>query len=143
MSAQCPNSKPKTKPQPSLHGDPSKVARRPFRWAGKGRSREGETYRAVVRALTKQLGGEASAAQALLIGQAAWMSVHLAKLNASALNGDGLTETRLSQFMDLHRLYARCLRDIGLKELPPEQESWGDVLARLSARGTTDAGDDQ
>lgn len=132
MSAQCP----KITPQLPSHGAPMSLARRPFRWATKGRTREADLFRATVRALTQHLGSEPSPAQALSIGQLGWLQVHLAKLNEAALTADGLTENRLGQLLELHRLFARGLRELGMKEAPAEREAWNDILARMGAPET-------
>lgn len=129
----------KTTPPSPSHAAPIHLARRPLRWATKGRTKEADLYRATLRALAAHLGVEPSPVQALLIGQLGWLQVHLAKLNEAALTGDGLTESRLNQVMELHRLYARGLRELGMKEAPPERESWNAFLGSL---GTSEDGDD-
>ncbi|WP_459677810.1 hypothetical protein [Acidisoma sp. 7E03] len=100
----------------------------------KGRTREADLYRATVRALTAHLGDEPPPVQALLIGQLAWLQVHISKLNEAALDGVGLSEPRLNQLLELHRLYARGLRDIGLKQpdTDPQPPSWNAFLGSLS-----------
>jgi hypothetical protein len=91
------------------------AARLPFRWAGASRTREGELYRRVVRQLVAHVGGRPSATEEYMIGQIAWLQVHLAHLNEAALKKGVLSNHAQREYLAWSNAYVRALARLGIK----------------------------
>lgn len=115
-------------PQPKRNPRRTDVSRWPMRWAKASRTKEGELYRATVRQLTAHLGGRPSVAEALLIGRAAWMQVHMAHIDERAMKDGGLSPHAVREYLAWANSMTRTLALIGMKPAPPRQPSLRDYL---------------
>lgn len=98
-----------------------------------GRSREARLLAQVRRDLTAHCGGSPSATQGRLIERCAWLSLHVAQLDAKAAAGGALTEHDARTYLAWSNALGRALRDLGLKGAPPPARSLADYLT--SRRG--------
>lgn len=90
------------------------AARLPMRWAMKSRSREGELYRRICRDLRQHVGGSPSAAQEMLIGRIAWISVYLARFDERAMETGDLSDHASRQYLAWANALSRMLQALGL-----------------------------
>lgn len=107
------------------------IARLPFAWAGKANSREAELWRRTIRQLRGQI-TKPSAAQELMIARIAWVTVHLSKIDAAALQAGGLSEHQTDRYLAWSNTISRMLDRLGLKS-PDVYEDPQDALNQYFA----------
>lgn len=87
-----------------------------------GRRREARLMQTVRDDLTRHVGGNPSAPQKALIDRAAWLSLHIALMDAKLLEGDGpLSERDSREYLAWSNSLTRCLRSLGMGEAPVEK----------------------
>lgn len=87
-----------------------------------GRTREARLMRQVRAELTAHVGGNPSATQRQLIERCAWLSLHVAQLDARTAEGRALTDHDSRQYLAWSNTLTRTLRQLGLegrKQRPP------------------------
>jgi hypothetical protein len=102
------------------------VTNDPFRAPGgiDGRSAEARRFRDVCHGLAADFGGpdQINEATALLIRNAATLSLHLERLQARLTAGDGDIRT-VTELTRLGNVHARALRALGVKQPAPKKPS--------------------
>lgn len=99
-----------------------------------GRSPEGRRFRDLCLSLATDLGGvdEISDSTALLIRQAATLSVHLERLQARLATGDSDIRT-ISEVSRLANVHGRALRALGIRKPVAKKRTIQDYLAERAA----------
>jgi hypothetical protein len=97
-----------------------------MRWALKGRTREGELYRGIIRRLRKHVGAPTEA-QEMLIGRIAWLGVHLARMDEKAMESGDLSIHATREYLSWANAQSRMLQALGL-ELPAAAPADGSAL---------------
>lgn len=115
------------------------VARWPLRWAGVSVSREGELFRAVERQLVRHVGGKPTAAEELLIGRLAMLSVHLAHLDERALRDGRVSPHASREYLAWSNSFARGLKLLGFHARSAQPPTLAELLAGTGA--ATDRGE--
>ena len=98
-----------------------------------GRTREARMMRQFRIELTEHLGGKPSFTQAALIDRAAWLFLHVAQLDARAVNGRELTEHDARTYLGWSNTLNRCLRQLGLKATREELPSLSSYMSGRAA----------
>lgn len=83
------------------------------------RSVEARILREVRTDLTAQVGGKPSAAQRALIDRVAWLTLHIAQIDAKTAEGRAMTEYDARQYLAWCNTLAKTLTKIGLKGVSP------------------------
>lgn len=104
------------------------LSARPFRWVAAGRSHETALYRDCVLQLTRHLGREPSAAEAMLIGRLAWLHVHLARIDERALREGALSPHATREYLAWANSLARLLDRLGMRPPAPAKPSVQELL---------------
>ena len=82
--------------------------------------------------LTEHVGGRPSATQRMLIERAAWLTIHVAQLDAKGV-GPGLTEHDHRQYLAWSNTLTRTLRTLGLEGASPPADTLDDMRRRAAA----------
>ena len=99
-----------------------------------GRTKEAGLLRAVRDDLTAHVGGAPSATQKALIERAAWLSLHVAQLDAKMADNGSMTEHDSRTYLAWSGALSRTLRDLGMKGAStPAPQSLADLLATIPA----------
>jgi hypothetical protein len=64
-----------------------------------------------------------------MIERAAWLSLHLAQLDAKMAAGAAFTDLDHRTYLAWANALQRCMRHLGLKAPPPKPPSFADVIA--------------
>jgi hypothetical protein len=80
-----------------------------------GRTREARLMQRVRAELVSHVGNRPSATEMALIDRAAWLSLHVAQLDARAAEGRAFTEHDARTYLAWSNSLARTLRQLGLK----------------------------
>ncbi len=118
-----------TKPPRKGARAPTDISRRPMRWALKGRTREGELYRGIIRRLRKHV-GTPTEAQEMLIGRIAWLGVHLARMDEKAMESGDLSIHATREYLSWANAQSRMLQALGLESPSSSSPSTDDLVAR-------------
>ena len=94
-----------------------------------GRTREARLLAEVRADLTAHLGGNPSAVQRRMIERCAWLSLHVAQLDAKAVEGGGLTDHDHRTYLAWSAALTRMLRQLGLKGAPAPRRTLAEHLA--------------
>lgn len=78
-----------------------------------GRTREARLLRDLRSDLVKHVGGKPSATQRALIDRAAWLSLHVAQMDAKAADGRALTEHDSRTYLAWSNSLTRTLAQLG------------------------------
>jgi hypothetical protein len=106
-----------------------------------GRSREARLMRTVRAELTAHVGGSPSATQRALIERAAWLSLHVAKIEARTAEGGGFSEADSRQYLAWSNSLTRTLRALGIEGAPQSAPSPANRLqAYLATKAAQPAG---
>ena len=111
----------------SVYSRPSALAKLDLR------SAEGRLLARVRSDLTRHVGGDPSAVQRALIDQIAMLQLHIAMMDARALEDGGLSARDGKQYLAWCNSAARLLRQLGLKGAPAPRRSLADHLATVGA----------
>lgn len=84
------------------------IGRLPFTWTGRANTREAELWRRTIRQLREQVGSP-GAAQDMLIARIAWVTVHLSRIDAAALQAGGLSEHQTDRYLAWSNTISRML----------------------------------
>jgi hypothetical protein len=93
------------------------------------RTKEARLLRATVRDLTRHVGGHPSATQRALIERAAWLTLHVAQLDAKATATGGMTDHSARQYLAWSNSLTRTLRQLGLKGAAERAPTLAEVIA--------------
>ena len=93
------------------------------------RSREARILAGTKAELTAHVGGRPSATQQALIDRAAWLTLHVAQIDAKAAEGGILTEHDARTYLAWSNSLTRALVALGLKSAPAPTRSIDDILA--------------
>jgi hypothetical protein len=93
------------------------------------RTREARLLRETVRDLTRHVGGHPSATQRALIERAAWLTLHVAQLDAKAAATGGMTDHAARQYLAWSNSLTRTLRELGLKGPAERAPTLAEVIA--------------
>lgn len=94
-----------------------------------GRSRKAQLLARVRRELTEHCGGQPSAVQRAIIERVAWLTLHVAQLDAKAAAGGGLTQHDSNSYLAWSNSLDRALRGLGRKGAAAPERSLADHLA--------------
>ncbi len=94
-----------------------------------GRTREAKLLAAVRADLGTHLGGAPSATQRRMIERAAWLTLHVAQLDAKAVEGGGLTDHDHRTYLAWSSALTRLLRQLGTKAAPAPRRSLAEHMA--------------
>lgn len=98
-----------------------------------GRTKEARLLAEVRDDLTRHLGGSPSATQRRLIERCAWLSLHVAQLDAKAIEGRGLTDHDHRTYLAWSSALTRCLRQLGTRGAPAKPRTLADHIAGVAA----------
>jgi hypothetical protein len=99
-------------PPPPLRTNPAML---PLSWTRTGKTKTGELIRRISNDLTAHVGGNPSAAQALIIGRSAWLIAHLTALDEAAIKDGGLSPHAATEYANLNNALTGTLSALGLK----------------------------
>ena len=97
------------------------------------RTREAKLLAEVRADLTEHVGGAPSATQRRLIERCAWLSLHVAQLDAKVAEGGAMTEHDQRTYLAWNDTLTRTLRQLGLKGASPPRRTSPDLLAERAA----------
>src|SRR4051812_11445173 len=83
-----------------------------------GRSADGRLLRRVREELTAHLGAKPSAVQLGLVERAAWLSLHLSRMDAAMAEGGLASEHASRHYLAWSNSLSKTLRHLGLKGVP-------------------------
>lgn len=92
------------------------------------RTREALILRNTIKELTAHVGGNPSAATARLIEQAAWHTLHLAKMDDEMVSGAPMSDHGLRRYIAMSNSLTRILKAIGLKGAAQRQPTLRETL---------------
>lgn len=99
-----------------------------------GRSKAGRALREMRAELLKHVGSTPSATQRALVDRAAWLSLHVAMMDAKAIEAGGMpTEHDSRQYLAWSNTLTRTLTAIGLKSAAQAPKSLKEHLAERQA----------
>ena len=99
-----------------------------------GRTKQAGLLRHVRKSLTDHVGGSPSVVQQHLIERIAWLSLHVAQLDAKMLaNGDSRTLHDSNQYLAYSNSLSRALAALGLKAPAEQPQSLAQLLAAIPA----------
>jgi hypothetical protein len=93
------------------------------------RTKEARLLRETVGDLTRHVGGHPSATQRALIERAAWLTLHVAQLDAKAAATGGMTDHSARQYLAWSNSLTRTLRELGLKGPAERAPTLAEVIA--------------
>jgi len=117
---------------------PDELTKRPRSKAGgraklDGRTKAARLLRDTRAELAGHVGGNPTAAQAMLIGRIAWLRVHLQKIDEGAMRDGGLSPHAAREYLAWSNTTAKLLARLGLKAAPAPQLTLAEHLARRAA----------
>jgi hypothetical protein len=98
-----------------------------------GRTSHAKLVQGVRADLTTHCGGTPSITQRGLIDRAAWLTLHLAMMDARTVGGLGMTDHDSRQYLAWNNGLIRTLRQLGLKGAAEQPPSLAQHLARHAA----------
>ena len=98
-----------------------------------GRTREARLLAKVRADLTTHLGGQPSATQRWMIERAAWLSLHVAQLDAKATAGGALTDHDHRTYLAWSNTLTKLLRHLGMEGATAKPRSLQEHLAGAAA----------
>ncbi len=93
------------------------------------RSREARILAGTKAELTAHVGGKPSATQQALIDRAAWLTLHVAQIDAKAARDGVLTEHDAKMYLAWSNTLTRALKALSLKSAPEHVPSLAEHLA--------------
>jgi hypothetical protein len=93
------------------------------------RTKEARLLRETVRDLTHHVGGHPSATQRALIERAAWLTLHVAQLDAKATATGSMTDHSARHYLAWSNSLTRTLRELGLKGPAERAPTLAEVIA--------------
>ncbi len=96
-----------------------------------GRRREAGLLRHIRDELTSHVGGKPSATERALIERAAWLTLHVAQLDASIMAAGAMTEHSSRIYLAWSNSLSRTLRDLGLKAAAAPPQTFDDLVASI------------
>jgi hypothetical protein len=93
------------------------------------RTKEARLLRETVRDLTRHVGGCPSATQRTLIERAAWLTLHVAQLDAKATASGCMTDHSARQYLAWSNSLTRTLAQLGLKGPVERAPTLAEVIA--------------
>jgi hypothetical protein len=107
--------------------------------AGKldGRSSEAKYLRLVRKQLTGHVGGHPSAVQVAIIDRLAWLSLHMAKIDARTLVNGEMSDNARREYLAWSNSYSRLIRQLGMEgqdDKTPKPPTLADVVKRMKPR---------
>lgn len=94
-----------------------------------GRSKEARLIARVRRDLLAHLGGAPTAVQRALVDRAAWLSLHVAQLDAKAAGGEMLAGRDAKNYSTWSGSLTRALRELGMNAAAPPRPDLADYIA--------------
>ncbi len=94
------------------------------------RSREGRIMAQVRADLTTHLGGKPSATQRAMIDRAAWLTLHMALIDAKIGTTGSLTDHDSRTYLAWSNTLTRTMRSLGLHGAAPAIETLDDIRRR-------------
>ena len=98
-----------------------------------GRTREARLLAEVRADLTAHVGGNPSATQARMIERAAWLSLHVAQIDAKAAAGGALTDHDCRTYLAWSNTLTKLLRHLGMEGAATKPRSRQEHLAGAAA----------
>lgn len=97
------------------------------------RTREARLLAEVRADLTAHVGGSPSATQRRMIERAAWLSLHVAQLDAKAAEGGAMTPHDTRTYLAWSNTLTRLLRQLGMKGAAAKPRSLADHIGAAAA----------
>jgi hypothetical protein len=98
------------------------LGRKPAKVPSKdGRSADAVLLRRARTELTTHIGGKPSATQKALIDRAAMLTLHIARMDAKAIEAGDFSDHASRQYLAWSNTLTRTLRTLGLEATPPPQ----------------------
>ena len=98
-----------------------------------GRTREARLLAEVRADLTFHLGGSPSATQRRMIERAAWLSLHVAQLDAKVAEGGTMTAHDARSYLAWNNTLTRTLRQLGLKSASAKTRTLAEHISGAAA----------
>ncbi len=89
--------------------------------------------------LTAHVGGKPSAPMQMLIERAAWLTIHVAQLDAKAVSGGTISEHDQRTYLAWSNTLTRTLRTLGLTAAPQRPQTPAEAMARRPLTSTVAA----
>ena len=98
-----------------------------------GRSAAGRLLRRVRKELTDHLGGKPSPPQRVLVDRAAWLTLHMAQIDARTAEGRPMTEHDSRTYLAWSNTLTRLMRQLGTAGVPQPPRTLAERRAERNA----------